>query len=326
MSTPTSSSVEVIIVAYRSAEMVDALLESWQGRLPVCVADNSDGEDGLGDIVARHEATRYLQLRGLGFARAANSAIASSNAQIVVIVNPDSGASVEDIRSLAAGLSSDPQALAHGAVERVPSGRFYCGGWVPSLSRCFVHASGLHLVFPRAGILAMVKEGAEAPEVDWLSGSVAAFWRHHLIAAGGFDELFYVYSEDMALGVVARKLGLRHVARADVVVHPDAAGNGAVSLPMAGLQGASLAHYFTAYHRPSEAYACRLVLAAGFLARATLCALRGKHIIARRQLVFVGAILSGRALVEGEEVSEARAEELRTAGAYPSGSWRQYQL
>lgn len=326
MGTSPTSTVEVIVVAYRSAELVDALLTSWRGRIPVCVADNFDGGDGLPGIAAKHQNARYLRLRGVGFARAANTAIASSAAKIVIIVNPDSGASVDDVMSLAAGLAQEPQSLAHGAIERIPSGRFYCGGWLPTLRRCFVHAFGLHLLFPRSGLLATIDEGAAAPDVDWLSGTVAAFWRHHLMAAGGFDERFYVYSEDMALGVVARQLGLRHVARTDVVLYPDESGSGALSLPMAGLQGASLAHYFAAYHRPSEAWACRLVLAVGFLGRAVLCVLRGNRRGCRRQMVFVGAILSGRAFVDGKEVSRTRVEEVRGAAAQRFGSWRRYQL
>lgn len=306
-----SGRIEVVVVSYRSAPLVQSLLTSWGAAFKVCVADNGNGIDGLDDIVEDYPSARYLQLEGLGFARAANRAILSSTADIVVIANPDCRASADDILRLAAGLASDPDAICHGAVEEISPGRYYCGGWEPDLLRCTVHAFALHRFLPDRGLMAIVDEVGHPPIVDWLSGTVAAFWRHHLLAAGGFDERFYVYTEDMALGIAAAKLGLKHVVRGDVVVHPDTTGSGSPSLPMGGLQGASLAHYFAHYHGRLDGALCRITLATGFLIRALVAVLRGRRQLARRQWRFIYGISTGRAYVEGREVAQSRVRELR---------------
>lgn len=303
--------IEVVIVCYHSAPLVQALLTSWGPAFRACVADNGDGADELPEIVAGFPSARYLKLDGLGFARAANQAISSSTAEIVVIANPDCRCAVDDILRLAAGLAHDPDALCHGAVEEIGPSRYYCGGWEPTFFRCLVHSFGLHRLLRNGGILAIVDGSHKTPEVDWLSGTVAAFWRHHLLTAGGFDERFYVYTEDMALGNVALKLGLKQVVRDDIVVHPEPSGSGAPSLTMGGLQGASLAHYFAHYRGPIDGTACRAILAAGFMARSLAALFRGDRGMARRQWCFVRGIATGRAYVDGREVSESRARELR---------------
>lgn len=304
---------EVIIVCYRSSTLVQELLESWADTLPVCIADNANGADGLEGIVTAHKAARYLRLDGLGFSRAANRAIRSSDADIVVIANPDCRASVENIVDLVTGLSHDPSALCHGAVEAIGPDRYYVGGWEPTFARCLVHALGLHRIIPRAGILAVVKNDAPPPRVDWLSGSLAAYWRSALLSVGGFDERFYVYTEDMALSQVSHQLGLAQVPRGDIVVNPHPSGSGSPSLAMGGLQGASLAHYFRGYHGPVSGFACRAVLALGFLGRAMLALGRGNRELYQRQMRFVSGITTGQARIAGQEVSRSRVRELQAA-------------
>lgn len=307
-----SRRVEVVIVCYHSASLVQDLLSAWSTSLKICVADNGNDVDGLAAIVGQHPTARYLPLEGVGFARAANAAVQSSNADIIVVANPDCRSSLDDVLRLAAGLADDPGAICHGAVEEISPGRYYCGGWKPTFARCLVHALALHRFVPDRGIIAVVDDVHNPPQVDWLSGTVAAFWRHHLLAAGGFDERFYVYTEDMALGNVAIELGLRQVVRGDVVVHPDPLGSGSPNLTMGGLQGASLAHYFAYYHSRIDGPACRIVLAAGFFVRTLVALLQGNRQLASRQWLFVRGISTGRAYVDGREVSGHRVRELGT--------------
>ena len=56
-------------------------------------------------------------------------------------------------------------------------------------------------------------------ELDWVCGGCLAVRRETFLALGGFDEDFYVYNEDMALGRASRERGLHHRLRSDVRIH-----------------------------------------------------------------------------------------------------------
>lgn len=301
--------LEVIIVSYKSASLVHQALERWQGEFRVCVIDNAANGDGLASSTQPHPEVRYLALPGVGFTRAANTAVKTATADILVFVNPDAEVTAEQIRDLTQGLYTDPDAICHAALEELLPGTYCGGGWEPTLQRSIVHALGLHRVFPSAGIIALT-DTPRSVEVDWVTGSVAAYRASDLKAMGGFDERFYVYSEDVAFGYRARQLGRRQVVRDDVLISPLRAGSGAPGHEMTRLQGASFANYLDLYGNGASSSAIKLVLSIGFLARAILAAATGSFSLSRSHLMFVAGLLSRRAFVAGNEVSRTRLREM----------------
>ncbi len=73
--------VELVVVAYRSRAQVEELLAGLPEDLPLTVVDNSDGSDGLADVVAARAHGRYLRGGGVGFARAAKLGARTSTAE-----------------------------------------------------------------------------------------------------------------------------------------------------------------------------------------------------------------------------------------------------
>ncbi len=312
------SDYEIVIVAYMSARLVKGLLSSWPVTVPVCIVDNGRNSDGLAEVVKGFSNARYIPMNSVGFARAANRGASSSSAEFVVFVNPDSRARIEQIEQLVDGMRSDVNAVCYSAIDQFGPRKFCGGGWEPNLGRVFVHCLGLHHIFPMAGMVVFTKRAVDL-DFDWVLGTVAAYRRKQLLELGGFDERFYVYSEDMALGRFAREAGLRQVVREDVIIVHDFETSGAPAREMTRIQGASFSFYLDEFHPGLEAVISKVLLAVSFVARAGLARLRGSRRLAGAHMAFVQGIITGRAYVSGEEVAQSRLSEIQTSRNRGSG-------
>lgn len=302
--------VSVVLVSYRSSHHVEQLVRSWPADLPVLVVDNSGDSDGLSELAMWRPNLRYLSGGGQGFARAANLGTKAADTDIVVFVNPDSRPTADQLARLAAGIREDSSAATH-AATMVTHGQVEIGvgGWEPTGRRTLVHALGLHKRYPRSGLYAKPALG-ETTEVDWTTGACMAVRRSVFTQLGGFDESFFVYSEDTAFGRRAREAGLRSVLRADVTVRHGAGNSGAPSSEMMRLRGASFANYLHRYHPTAAAVSMRILLIGGSLLRAVERAGRCNPAEARQFLAVAHGTLTRRAFVGGVEVARSRFDEV----------------
>ena len=144
---PAVTDIEVVLVSYRSAAHVRALLDSWPDQLAVTVVDNSGPDPELAERLQCRTNGRYLEGGGDGFARAANLGARSASRCYLVFVNPDSRPTAQQLQALVTGLAADERAAAHAGTVVDPSAgvEIGTGGWEPSVRRTAVHASGLHL-------------------------------------------------------------------------------------------------------------------------------------------------------------------------------------
>jgi N-acetylglucosaminyl-diphospho-decaprenol L-rhamnosyltransferase len=292
------------MVAYRSRPQVEEFLAGLPGDLPIVVVDNSDGSDGLRDVITARPHGRYLEGGGIGFARAANLGVGTSSAEYIVFVNPDVRPSVADLRVLVEDVATDPSLSASAGTLLEPAGRAQIGvgGWEPTLLRCAVHATGLHKWFPRRGVFARPEVG-EAADLEWVSGGCMAVRRATFVALGCFDESFYVYNEDMDFGRKSREHGLRQALRTDVTIHGSSGGSGAPSLEMMRLRGASMSRYLHGRHPWGRASLMTFILGMGYVVRAADQVVRRDLRRAREHWAYAAGALTGRATVAGRVVT-----------------------
>lgn len=285
---------ELVLVAYHSRPLVEALLTTLPAELPVVVIDNCHGADGLGESTRARLATRYLDGPGTGYAAGVNVGVRSSTYDTVVLVNPDSSPSLAELDSLVAELDRDPRLGVVCAATVLPDGRveFGVGGWEPSIRRALVHAVGAHKLFPTAGLWARPVPGRPM-DLDWLGGACMAVPRQLFCDLGGFDESFFVYSEDVDFGRRVRAAGLRQLIRTDLLVPHLGAGSGDDKGWMLQVRGASMMQYVRKYNGATAVHGIRLALTAGYVGRYGLCRLLGRRAQAQEHAAYMRGLWVG---------------------------------
>jgi N-acetylglucosaminyl-diphospho-decaprenol L-rhamnosyltransferase len=287
---------EVVVVSYKSRAQVSRLLSVLPDHVPVAVVDNSANDERVDDLLRERPAARYLDTgANVGFAAAANLGARTADAPILIFVNPDSAPTEAVLNSLVDDLETDSTlASCHpalvdgtGAIKTVAG-----GGWQPTLARAVVHAFGLHTVLPTRGIWARPRPGHRL-ELEWLTGTCLAVRRTPFLDAGGFDERYFLYAEDVSLGRRLHQAGLRQVLRADLAVYHTGGASSAVASSWLWRQrGVAFGSFLTDHNGPMPALAMRLVLAFGFGLRAVCYCCLGRTNRVRELAVYAGAILS----------------------------------
>ncbi|MGI8882339.1 MAG: glycosyltransferase [Jatrophihabitans sp.] len=288
--------VELILVSYHSADQIAALLACLPSDLAIAVVDNASGADGAAAIVEQRANARYVDSGGgKGYAKAANLGARTSTADYLVFGNPDSRPTATVLGDLVNQLRLDSSCASVSAVTVDEHGRIELGvgGWEPTLRRTLVHAFGLHKLYPAAGIW-FPPEPGQVVEREWVSGACMAVNRERFVALGGFDEMYFVYNEDMAFGRQVRAAGLRQVLRGDLTVPHLGGGSGAGSSYMARMRGASMMAYLRHYHRPAVVAIMRAALVTGYLLRIAECLLTRRWQRARGFVAYVRGLTFGR--------------------------------
>jgi N-acetylglucosaminyl-diphospho-decaprenol L-rhamnosyltransferase len=291
----TSGDYEVVIVTYHSHDELVDLLASARHDQRIVVVDNASGADGTQAVVQGLSAGRWLDGHNGGFAKAANLAARTSHSEYLIFTNPDCRPTPEIWDALVDDLRGDAALRLVGAGAVEDSGRLELGigGWEPTVLRTFVYASGLHRMFPNYGVFARPWRG-ERVELDWLGAPCLAIRRDSFLELGGFDERYFVYNEDMALGRAIRAAGFGQRLRTDLDVPHKAASSGSAETSMFQQRGASMAAYLNHHNRRIPASAMRVLLALGAAARAAVAVLSGQRTLGRKHGAYIVGLLLNR--------------------------------
>ena len=214
--------VSVLIVSHGHGAMVRECLQSLPGCMEgltweTIVVDNL-GEPSFREQIGNPDGnfTLITNRERLGFGANTNRAARQARGRILLILNPDtlwhSGALADAIEYLEA----DP---ARGIVAALLLNRDLSvqGNYRAFTSLPFVFLRGIGADGwrrqPRLYTEGKLEQlSLEAPaEVDWVYGSFMLIRRATFEAAGGFDEGFFMYYEDVDLCYRLRKAGLRTV-------------------------------------------------------------------------------------------------------------------
>ncbi len=268
----------VVTVSYSSDDVLRGLLASIPdaAREPVAVvvADNLPSEGDAAGIAAEFGAD-YLPLpANPGYGGAANAAAARLPASVewVLVVNPDAALGPGSIATLAARGASDPTIGAVGPLVRNTDGTVYPSARaVPSLRTGVGHAM-LGPVWPgNPWTRAYRKDSDETPRVrdaGWLSGSCELVRRSAFDEIGGFDEGYFMYFEDVDLGVRLARAGYRNVYEpAAEVVHTGAHSTGQASERMIRAHHESARRFLSRKYPGPLLWPVRVVLSLGLRLR-----------------------------------------------------------
>lgn len=183
------------------------------GADPVVVVDSGSGDDTVARV--REVGAEALELPNLGFGRAVNAGVAAlpSDVDAVVICNADTAWEPSSVGLLADAVRH-PDVAAAGPAVTYPDGRPQASARsLPDLPTALGHAAfGLWWPDNRwTRRYRAVDAAGQARDADWLSGCAFAVDRAAFTAVGGFDPAYFLYAEDVDLGVRLRRAGGRLV-------------------------------------------------------------------------------------------------------------------
>ncbi len=221
--TPAEPRPTVVVVNYGSHALLRANLATLPG--PLIVVDNfsTDTErSAVTELCDDRSWTLLPQPDNRGFAAAVNAGVAAAEqagATEVVLINPDAVVPADVLDALGRQLRDEPMTLVSPRIVNSAGASYFHGSRV-------VLGSGRMRSRPRPGpdTPAVLYPESEAGLRDWISGACMAFsvalWR----AAGGWDERYFLYWEDVDFSQRCVTAGGRLCVRNDLLVVHDEGG------------------------------------------------------------------------------------------------------
>jgi GT2 family glycosyltransferase len=210
--------VTVVIVNWNGVNFIgrclSALLVQTVAAHEIIVVDNASS-DASGDVVRRFSSVRLLaQDENLGFARGNNLGIraAAAESEWIALLNPDAFPEPGWLEALLSTARAYPDFDVFGSKLVAAPDRTILDG-VGDV----YHVSGLVWRMGHGAAVSSFPE--EVREVFSPCAAAALYRRSALLAAGGFDEDYFCYVEDVDLGFRLRLAGYRCLYVPGAVAH-----------------------------------------------------------------------------------------------------------
>lgn len=203
--------LSVIIVNYNVRAYLEQCLRTVFEALKgiegdVFVVDNLSTDGSVEMVREKFPQVRLIANReNVGFSRANNQAIRESDAEYVVLLNPDTVVEEEVFRKVIAFLDAHPKAGGLGVKMIDGTGRFLPESkrGLPTPAVAFYKIIGLTRLFPRSRVFGRYHLGhlpeSEAAPIEILSGACMFLRKRTLDEVGLLDESFFMYGEDIDL-------------------------------------------------------------------------------------------------------------------------------
>lgn len=179
----------------------------------VIVVDNHSDDFSVEAVRQSYPVVRILpQERNLGFGAGHNRAFEQSRGRFVFVLNPDSHLSSAAIVALIGCAEQHPESAIFGPRVLNPDGSVqHSARRFPTLAAGLYRHSVLGRLFPNnpavRNYLQTDWDHRDSREVDWVSGCAMLIRRSALVQMGGFEEVYYMYVEDVDICWRARQAG-----------------------------------------------------------------------------------------------------------------------
>jgi hypothetical protein len=292
--------LSIVIVNWNVRDLLRRCLASiFAARLPgleAIVVDNASSDGSAEMARGEFPAIRLIaNARNAGFPAGNNQGFAAARGRFVMTLNPDTEIVGDALARMIDYLDARPDVGALGPQLLNPDGspqssrrRF------PTFATALFESTWLQGVAPR-GVLRRYYVDDVSPEltqeVDWLTGACIVVRREALQAVGGFDESFFMYSEELDWCRRIKLAGWKivYLPDAKVIHHVGKSSEQAVAARHIHFQ-TSKVRYFRKHHGSFAAGALRLILLALYvwqIGLESLKALLGHKRAMRRQRIQV---------------------------------------
>jgi GT2 family glycosyltransferase len=213
--------LSIVVVTHNGRDLALSTLESAMskaGDLSVeWVIVDSGSTDGTPDAIeARWPQIEVMRVANIGFAAANNIGFAAARGRYLLALNPDTEVRWGRFRTLVRAMDERPEIGVASVIQEESDGSLQSIRRDPSVGRALSEA----LLFRTLPGLRHWQEReldqgvyAEERDADWLVGAVLILRREAVTAVGGFDERFFMYSEEADLCRRIRAAGwqVRHL-------------------------------------------------------------------------------------------------------------------
>lgn len=269
--------LSVIIVNWNVRDLLRACLRSvarCPSPLEIIVVDNAS-TDGSVEMVAREfpEVRLIANPDNRGFTRGNNQGVALARGRYVLFLNPDTEVVGDALATMIAYMDAHPEVGVLGPELRYGDGSLQSSRRrFPTLMTALFESTPLAWRWPDNPWARRyrMEEGAEAggrgrgdggQEVDWLVGAALLARRAVLAQIGGFDEGYFMYSEEVDWCRRAKDAGWRIVYLPDArIIHYEGKSSGQVVAARHIRFNTSKVRYFRKFHGPLAAETLRLAL------------------------------------------------------------------
>jgi N-acetylglucosaminyl-diphospho-decaprenol L-rhamnosyltransferase len=213
--------VAAVVVNHDAGESLAAFLETLRSEdvRDVIVVDNASS-DGSSDGLDDGGCVRVVRTgMNLGYGAGANRGLAETDAEFVLVSNPDVAVHRGALEALAAAFTADPTlAIAGPRILDADGTRYPSARRFPSMTVAAGHVA-LGTFFPANRFSRRYRmddlDSSSVPgdgrgtavAVDWVSGACFMARRAALKELGGFDESYFMYAEDVDLCWRAHRAG-----------------------------------------------------------------------------------------------------------------------
>ncbi|WP_349431863.1 glycosyltransferase family 2 protein [Methylomarinum sp. Ch1-1] len=209
-------SVSVIIVNWNSGELLKKCLEKLMHQTikpeRVFVVDNASTDASIGDLDLPENVTLLQMEANVGFAAGNNQALPLCSTDYVALLNPDAFPEPDWLENLIVAAENFPNIAVFGSRQLCADNPQIVDG-VGDV----YHISGLAW---RKGYSQKISDEQLKSEAIFSSCAAAALYRRSVLDdAGGFDEDYFCYMEDVDLGFRLRLAGYGAMYVPEAVVH-----------------------------------------------------------------------------------------------------------
>jgi GT2 family glycosyltransferase len=221
--------LSVIIVCYKGWDRLAKCLDSLNPisgsgfSMETIIVDNNSGDDGFSKLEERFINFRFIRnkING-GFANGCNLGASYASGEYLLFLNPDTVVTEPEIEKLLTGARSDPSFYIVSCRQvREDGSNSKSTGSFPGLFRI------------RNKPVASADKKNEIVSVnfpDWVSGSVMMIHKDIFLSLHGFDEDFWMYSEDVDICRRARNSGGEVAYFSDVIIEHNHGGSSRINL------------------------------------------------------------------------------------------------
>lgn len=233
-----TSSVDAVVVSYNVRQLLLECLSSLvaardAGELARIIVVDNDSSDGSADAARAYDpAIEVIEAPNDGYGSGANIGIAVSDADMVLVLNPDTVVRPGAIGAMAGWLDARPDFAMAGPRLVQPDGttqssrRRFPRPYTPLFESSLVEEWWPGNLVARAYHLAGTPDDVEQ-EVDWVVGAAILVRKIAIQQVGAFDPSFRMYAEEVEWCWRLRRHGWRtgFVAAAEIVHHESASAS-----------------------------------------------------------------------------------------------------